>query len=57
MSRPGHSGISLRDYFAAAALQGYTASYLSHEGAPHTSADLAKNAYEDADAMIAERDK
>ena len=46
-----HSGMNLRDYFAAAALnrRGY-----DFRQAP---AELAKRAYEEADAMIAEREQ
>ena len=47
-----HEGMTLRDYFAAAALTGTLAS-----GSGVSSADLAKSAYEDADAMLAERQK
>jgi len=49
---PGY-GISLRDYFAAAALQGLLAcpnTYGDHAG-------LAGMAYQYADAMLAEREK
>lgn len=44
-------GMTLRDYFAAAALPGLIASYL------RTVNDDAKLAYEYADAMLAEREK
>jgi hypothetical protein len=47
------SGMSLRDYFAAAALQGYVASDMV---APSAAA-VAHDCYELASAMIAEREK
>jgi hypothetical protein len=45
-----HGGMSLRDYFAAAALQGMASS-------EHTWSNIAKSAYLAADAMIAARKK
>jgi hypothetical protein len=42
----------LRDFFAAAALQGL----LAHEGAPHLYADAGRMAYEMADAMLVARE-
>lgn len=50
---PAQSGMSLRDYFAAAALQGMLA---DHETNP-TPERAASLAYEFADAMLAERAK
>ena len=50
---PGELGMSLRDYFAAKAMQANRArnsSYASWD-------DLAKDAYELADAMLKERNK
>lgn len=49
-----HIGLSLRDYFAAAALQGMLAS--SSPG-QFSEADYAGAAYTQADAMLAERNK
>ncbi len=55
----GMSGMSLRDYFAAKALQGM----LSHPGLSKTDgsdygpSDVAQAAFELADAMLAEREK
>lgn len=46
-------GMSLRDYFAAAAMQGILAARIKSDEAPH----VAPLAYQYADAMIAERDK
>ena len=50
-----HSGMSLRDYFAAAALQGICA----HRAVTDEWAEenLARAAYHWADAMLAEREK
>ena len=48
------TGMTLRDYFAAAAMQGYIAA-----GAPTdaTYRDIADKAYRAADAMLERRDK
>jgi hypothetical protein len=48
MTPPPIQDITLRDYFAAAALQAMAQKY-SHEG------DVSRNAYKIADAMIKER--
>ncbi len=50
----GAWGMSLRDYFAAAAMQGYIAA-----GVPHDSTydDIAEKAFKAADAMIGERER
>jgi len=57
-------GMTLRDYFAAKAMQGIYACPVQlyrADGTPLpdiiTSADIAKMAYEEADAMLAEREK
>jgi hypothetical protein len=51
-------GMTLRDYFAAAALQGICASQFIADHAPKGEASaIAKRAGEIADAMIAERSK
>ncbi|HOW49901.1 MAG TPA: hypothetical protein PLB26_19845 [Rubrivivax sp.] len=47
------AGMSLRDYFAAKALAGIASTY--HEN--WTPESAAKNAYELADAMLAERSR
>lgn len=47
------TGLSMRDYFAAAALQGLTA--CQHTSG--TSNDFSEKAYEYADAMLKEREK
>ena len=54
-------GMTLRDYFAAKALQGWLASYGDNvyhpaESSPNTS-DIAKYSYIIADAMLAAREK
>ena len=49
-------GMSLRDYFAAKAMQGW-ALIPNVPGAKRHEATIAKMAYELADAMIAERSK
>lgn len=53
-------GMSLRDYFAAAALQGHLANPEPIEGDPpyeETMRLLARSAYEYADAMLAVRER
>lgn len=49
------AGITMRDYFAAVALQGFT-STLTGTGEPLHDR-LAQDAYKMADAMLAERNK
>lgn len=50
-------GMSLRDYFAAAALQGLTANPGAHKtgGGTLTADDMASGSYELADAMLRAR--
>ena len=51
-------GMSLRDYFAAAALQGeLSAAERDYYRQSSNYTNLAKFAYRSADAMLAERDK
>lgn len=50
-------GISLRDHFAAAALQGYLASWPAESAIARHAATIAQTAYQLADAMLAEREK
>lgn len=61
-----HHGMTLRDYFAAAALQGILAGVVDNQPAhmPHYSngaeidrSDFATTAYQYADAMLKEREK
>ena len=60
---PAFLPVSLRDYFAAAALQGYRAGKHLNAGAYPSETKLwscnevAKSAYRDADAMIRERER
>ena len=49
-------GMTLRDYFAAAALQGMLASFAGMS-LPSESSTLSKDSYKLADAMLAERDR
>ena len=50
---PGEPPITLRDYFAASALQGLTTRRPA--GVPTSASELARFAYEIADAMLAAR--
>jgi hypothetical protein len=50
---PFTPGMTLRDYFASAAMQGMVAS----PTIPWTYQEVAKNAYVQADGMLAERNK
>jgi len=56
-------GMTLRDYFAAAALIGYRCAYwqwyqrVGNEGNFAGPEELARFAYQDADAILAEREK
>jgi hypothetical protein len=53
----GHSGMTLRDYFATKAMQGFI-DYAAAKGHLLPSDDqLAKCAYDMADAMLKERDQ
>lgn len=51
------SGMSMRDYFAAAVLSGAIASSSASERGAFSKNAWAKSAYEYADAMLAERTK
>ena len=53
----GQGGMSLRDYFAAAVLNGAIASSTATERGAFSKSAWAKSAYEYADAMLAERTK
>ncbi|MCP5040913.1 MAG: hypothetical protein GY944_07765 [bacterium] len=53
--RPWDDGLTLRDYFAGQALQGYLASYPSDNDPAQRAVGLANAMYEIADAMLAER--
>ncbi len=53
---PGQPGMTLRDYFAAAALTGYIAGHAGDAEIKFPrNLDAAKNAFEYADAMLAQR--
>ncbi len=58
---PAQSGMALRDYLAAAALQGMLANTDQQDANLHRHGELSRllaiNCYEFADAMIAERNK
>ena len=58
IDRPGYStlGMTLRDYFAAAALNGYLSTSFETEGIKNRS-DWAVKSYAMADAMLTERAK
>jgi hypothetical protein len=47
----GSVGMTLRDYFATAVMQGIVS------GSTHGTGEMARRAYEVADAMLAEREK
>lgn len=51
------TGMSLRDYFAAAALQGILAMHADPEVSPPSDEKAARLAYAQADAMLREREK
>jgi hypothetical protein len=53
----GQEGMSLRDYFAAAALQGWIASLPADAVMTNREAGVAERCYKLADAMLAERAK
>lgn len=50
-------GMTLRDYFAAKAMQGDIASMQAHEDPASAAHHIAFRAYAVADAMLKERDK
>lgn len=50
-----HTGMSIRDAFAIAALQGFIASGKTFD--PHTNHDLVARSYQLADAALKERSK
>ena len=53
----GYAGMTLRDYFAAKAMQGIIAASNEDGGPYYFEEAVAENAYLMADAMIAEREK
>ncbi len=52
---PNQPGMELRDYFAAAALQGMLASYADGQPMPKDNSALAISSYSFADAMLKAR--
>ena len=50
-----YSGMTLRDYFAAAAMQATVQAWISTNQYPSTDIDVAVNAYAVADAMLEAR--
>jgi hypothetical protein len=52
--REQHSGLSIRDYFAAKAMQGLLAGFFN-DSTKYNASDLPKEAFMIADAMIAAR--
>lgn len=54
---PEQEGMTLRDYFAAAALMGLARSYATGEVDDYLPQFVAQDAYKLADACLAEREK
>lgn len=54
---PSNSGMTLRDYLAAAAMTGLARSYATGEVDDYLPQFVAQDAYKLADAMLAEREK
>lgn len=52
----GDHGMTLRDYFAAKAMQGYLASMSPHTEPAEFASRIAEDAYTIADAMLAARE-
>ena len=52
-----HTGMTLRDYFAAAALQGYLSAFAGPEVTIPVPSDAASRAYKYADALMKVRDE
>lgn len=50
-------GLSIRDYFAAAALTGYMSSMPNNVEPTEFKSSIARDVYEIADAMLAERER
>jgi hypothetical protein len=51
----GYAGMTLRDYFAAKAMQATVQAWISTSQYPSTDLDVAENAYAVADAMLKAR--
>lgn len=57
ISYPAHMGMSLRDYFAAKAMQATIASWIAKDEYPNTDLEVAENAYAVANAMLKAREQ
>jgi len=53
---PAYSGMTLRDYFAAKAMQATVDAWIQRSIYPPTDDEVAKNAYVIADAMLKARE-
>ena len=53
---PGYAGMTLRDYFAAKAMQGYLASFDPHGEPVEFATKIAEDAYTLADTMLKARE-
>ena len=54
---PGSTGMTLRDYFAAKAMQGHLSNPAVTENPAYDREGLVKDCYQMADAMIKERER
>jgi hypothetical protein len=52
----GHTGMNLRDYFAAKAMQAFISGWINRNDYPETDMDVAEHAYMMADAMMEARE-
>jgi hypothetical protein len=50
-------GMTLRDYFAAKAMQSFVAAWIAKSAYPETDLELAEHAYAMADAMLLAREE
>jgi hypothetical protein len=57
VSYNGHEGMTLRDYFAAKAMQVLIAKMMNEEGWDFIQEDVAMGSYQMADAMLKERNE
>lgn len=55
--QPGSNGMSLRDWFAGMAIPGICKEFYDHEDVLFTSHDIAREAYDIADAMLKARNQ
>lgn len=55
---PQHTeGMTLRDYFAAKAMQAFVSAWVATKQYPNTDMEVAQHAYQMADAMLKARDE